>query len=201
VLQEREFERVGGTRAIPLDIRLVAASNRELAAAVESGGFRRDLFYRLNVVTVTLPPLRERREDITAMANHFVLKASRKCKAAPKSFSPEAVICMKNYDWPGNVRELENAVERALVLGASETIQPEDLPDSLAEVSGSEAESASFHGAIKELKKRLIMQSFEQAGGNYIDAAKALSIHPNSLLRLIRNLGLKGLTKAAGPSS
>ncbi|MGB8325557.1 MAG: sigma 54-interacting transcriptional regulator [Candidatus Acidiferrum sp.] len=201
VLQEREFERVGGTHAIPLDIRLVAASNRDLAAAVESGGFRRDLFYRLNVVTVTLPPLRERREDIAAMANHFVLKASRRCKAAAKSFSPEAVACMKNYDWPGNVRELENAVERALVLGASDAIQPEDLPDSLAEVSASEAESASFHGAIKELKKRLIVQAFEQADGNYIDAAKALRIHPNSLLRLIRNLGLKGLTKAAGPGS
>jgi transcriptional regulator with GAF, ATPase, and Fis domain len=201
VLQEREFERVGGTRSIPLDIRLVAASNRDLAAAVEAGGFRGDLFYRLNVVSVTLPPLRERREDIEAMANHFSMKASRKCKATPKTFSTEAVVCMKNYEWPGNVRELENAVERAVVLGSSDIIQPEDLPDSLAEVSETEGDSATFLGSIKERKKQLILQAFQQANGNYIEAAKVLGIHPNSLLRLIRNLGLKGLTKAAGPSS
>jgi Nif-specific regulatory protein len=108
---------------------------------------------------------------------------------------------MKNYEWPGNVRELENAVERAVVLGSSDIIQPEDLPDSLAEVSESEGDSATFLGSIKERKKQLILQAFQQANGNYIEAAKVLGIHPNSLLRLIRNLGLKGLTKAAGPGS
>jgi transcriptional regulator with GAF, ATPase, and Fis domain len=201
VLQEREFERVGGVRPIALDLRLIAASNRELASEVESGRFRRDLFYRLNVVRVSLPALRERRDDIEAMANHFVAKASRKSKVVPRTFSAEALACMKAYDWPGNVRELENAVEHALVLGSSETIRPEDLPESLVDASASEAgESESFHGSLKETKKQLILQAFKRADGNYIEAAKLLDIHPNSLLRLIRNLGLKELTKGVAGS-
>jgi transcriptional regulator with GAF, ATPase, and Fis domain len=201
VLQEREFERVGGVRPIALDIRLVAATNRDLAAEAENGRFRRDLFYRLNVVRVSLPALRERSEDIEAMANHFVAKASRKSKVGPRTFSADALACMKAYDWPGNVRELENAVEHALVLGSSETIRPEDLPESLVDASASEAgDAASFHGSLKETKKQLILQAFKRADGNYIEAAKLLDIHPNSLLRLIRNLGLKELTKGVGGS-
>jgi Nif-specific regulatory protein len=201
VLQEREFERVGGVRPIALDIRLVAATNRDLAVEAESGRFRRDLFYRLNVVRVSLPALRERREDIEAMANHFVIKASRKSKVVPRTFSAEALACMKAYDWPGNVRELENAVEHALVLGSSETIRPEDLPESLVDASASEpGESPSFHGSLKETKKQLILQAFKRADGNYIEAARLLDIHPNSLLRLIRNLGLKELTKGVAGS-
>jgi len=197
VLQEREFERVGGTRPIPLDIRLIAASNKSLAEAVEQGQFRKDLFYRLNVVTVNMPPLRERREDIPGLANHFVAKAGRKCNVRPKAISAEAVACLANYDWPGNVRELENAMERALVLGGSDAIQVEDLPEDILEAGSPSGDTANFLGALKDFKKQLISQALRASGGSYQEAAKALGIHPNSLLRLMRNLNMKASSKAA----
>src|SRR5207249_2882458 len=115
VLQEREIERLGGTRPISVDVRLIAASNRDLEEAIHAGTFRRDLFFRLNVVTLVMPPLRERREDIPTLAQYFVSKCSAKCKLKPKQISPDAMACLANYDWPGNVRELDNAMERALV--------------------------------------------------------------------------------------
>jgi len=197
VLQEREFERVGGTRPIPLDIRLIAASNKSLAEAVEQGQFRKDLFYRLNVVTVNMPALRERREDIPALANHFIAKASRKCNVRPKTISAEALACLTNYDWPGNVRELENAMERALVLGAGDTIQVEDLPEDILEAGSPSGDATDFLGALKDFKKQLISQAMRTSGGSYQEAAKALGIHPNSLLRLMRNLNMKASSKAA----
>src|SRR5437016_14360712 len=122
VIQEREFERVGGTRSVEVDIRLIAATNKNLAEAVRAGTFRPDLFYRLNVVSVTMPPLRERMEDIAQLATYFINKYAKRCKVKAKPLSEEARACLLNYDWPGNVRELENAIERALVLGASDLI-------------------------------------------------------------------------------
>ncbi len=200
VLQEREFERVGGTRAIPLDIRLIAATNRNLVDAMESGAFRRDLYYRLNVVGVCMPALCDRRDDILLLAEHFVAKAARKGKTRMRAISPEAQACLTNYDWPGNVRELENAIERALVLGSGDTILPDDLPEAILEGGPAAADQAGkYHGTLKESKKQLILQALQQAGGSYIEAAKALGIHPNSLLRLIRNLGIKTEAKAAAP--
>jgi transcriptional regulator with GAF, ATPase, and Fis domain len=202
VLQEREFERVGGTRPIPLDVRLIAASNRNLTEAVEAGAFRKDLYYRLNVVAVTMPPLRERREDIPLLADHFIVKASRKCRTRVKPLSPEARACLTTYEWPGNVRELENAIERALVLGSSDTLLPDDLPEAILEAASPVPNgSANYLGALKETKKQLVLQALQQASGNYIEAAKALGMHPNSLLRLIRNLGLKAAIKAGLPSA
>ena len=130
VLQEREFERVGGSRPISVDIRLIAATNKDLEAAVKARTFREDLYYRLNVVSLECPPLRDRREDIPVLAEYFVAKFAAKCKVKAKRISPEAMAGLVNYDWPGNVRELENAIERALVLGVSEMIEPEDLPES-----------------------------------------------------------------------
>jgi Nif-specific regulatory protein len=202
VLQEREFERVGGTRPIELDIRLIAATNRLLLEAVQGGAFRKDLYYRLNVVAVTLPPLRERREDIPALTDHFIAKARRKCKAGMKSLSAEARSCLINYDWPGNVRELENAIERALVLGSTESILPDDLPEALLEVGSPATESsAKYHSGIREVKKQLVLEALQQADSNYIEAAKALGMHPNSLLRLIRTLDLKAAVKLERGSS
>ena len=192
VLQEREFERVGGTRSIKADIRVIAASNRSLPEAVQAGAFRGDLFYRLNVVAVTMPPLRERREDISVLAGHFIGKTARKCKMRLKPLSPEAEQCLAQYDWPGNVRELENAIERAMVLGSSDAILPDDFPEAIVESSVAvPAANAKYHGALKDVKKQLILQALQQTDGSYIEAAKTLGMHPNSLLRLIRNLGLK----------
>jgi two-component system, NtrC family, response regulator HydG len=202
VLQEREFEPVGGTRSIKADVRVIAATNRSLQEAVQAGRFRDDLYYRLNVVTITTPPLRERREDIAALAEDFVAKMSRKCKVPRKRLSPQALALLAQYDWPGNVRELENAIERAVVLGAATEILPEDLPEAVLEHAcpGSQLD-AKFHSAVKENKKQLVMQAMEQANGYYVDAAKILGLHPNSLLRLIRNLGLKSGAKSGSPPS
>ena len=196
VLQEREFERVGGTRAIPLNIRLIAATNKSLSQAVDAGEFRKDLFYRLNVVSVTVPPLRERREDIPEMAEYFLRKAQGKCQTRARSVSAEALRCLANYDWPGNVRELENAIERAAVLGTNEIIRPEDLPESILEVGDLAGESAKYYAALKDFKRQLIQQALQQANGSYTEAAKALGLHPNSLLRLMRNLNIRSTQKS-----
>jgi len=192
VLQEREFERVGGTRPMKIDIRFLAATNRGLLQAVEAGTFRRDLYHRLNVVSITLPALRERAEDIPLLADYFVAKASRKCRLRPKPISPEGQACLLSYDWPGNVRELEHAMERALVLGSSDRILPEDLPAEIFESASGEPSSSNFQSVVKEQKRQVVQKAMQQSGGNYIEAAKVLGIHPNSLLRLIRNLNLKG---------
>ena len=192
VLQEREFERVGGSRALKVNIRVIAATNRDLLEAIKSGTFRNDLYHRLNVVVLNMPPLRERREDILALAEHFIVKIGKKSGTRRKPLSAEARDCLLNYEWPGNVRELENAIERALVLGATDTILAEDLPESLLESTApSASDDANYYGGVKESKRRMILQALDQAKGNYVDAAKALGLHPNSLLRLIRNLGLK----------
>jgi transcriptional regulator with GAF, ATPase, and Fis domain len=194
VLQEREFERLGGTRPIKLNIRLVAATNRSLPEAVKVGTFRNDLYYRLNVVTLNMPALRERREDISVLAEHFAAKASRKCGMRLKPLSSEALACLMHYDWPGNVRELENALERALVLGSTDSILPDDLPEAVLEAGSTPTASTDkYHGSIKETKKQLILQALHQANGSYLEAARALGMHPNSLLRLIRNLDLKAV--------
>jgi Nif-specific regulatory protein len=196
VLQEREFERVGGSHPIKVDIRLIAASNCNLDQAVRDGTFRKDLYYRLAVLKVTMPALRERREDIPMLARHFVQKHAKHCKVKPRPISREALSCMANYDWPGNVRELENAIERALVLGSSDMILPEDLPESLLErTPAPEMTEAKYHAALKELKKQLIRDAVEQTQGSYAEAARLLGVHPNYLHRLIRNLELKDTLK------
>jgi Nif-specific regulatory protein len=198
VLQEREFERVGGTHPIKVDIRLIAATNRDLDDAVRSGLFRHDLYYRLAVVKLTMPPLRERKEDIPMLTRHFMQKYAKRCKVKAKPVSREAMACLVNHDWPGNVRELENAIERALVLGASDTLLPEDLPESLLEHAvASDVTEARYHCSVKELKRQLILDAVEQTRGNYVEAAGILGVHPNYLHRLIRNLDLKDTLKEA----
>ena len=192
VLQEREFERVGGTQSIKLDIRLIAATNRDLAEASRKAEFRQDLYYRLAVVKLTMPPLRERREDIPMLTRHFIQKHAKRCKVKAKPVSREAMAALVNYDWPGNVRELENAIERALVLGSSDMVLLEDLPESVVEQnSPDETHEGKYHAQVKHLKKQLILDAVEQTGGNYVDAAGILGVHPNYLHRLIRNLGIK----------
>jgi len=197
-LQEREFERLGGIRPIAVDIRLIAASNRNLGEAVKMGLFRADLFYRLNVVNLVMPPLRNRREDIPSLANYFVTKYSNHLRVKAKALSPGAMACLVNYDWPGNVRELENAIERALVLGVADSVQPEDLPESVLEKDlPPGAILAEYHAALRETKKQLIVRAVHEAKGNYTDAAGVLGVHPNYLHRLIRNLGVKDALRSA----
>jgi two-component system response regulator HydG len=193
VLQEREFERVGGTRPIRVDIRLISATNRSLLNEVRAGRFREDLYYRLNVVTLEMPPLRERQSDIAALARHFLTKCARKAGRRLTGISAAAMNCLSAYEWPGNVRELENAIERAVVLGATEEIVPDDLPEAVVEaaITPAASEDNSFHAAVLDTKKHAIVQAFRSAGGNYTETARLLGIHPNYLHRLVRNLGLK----------
>ena len=202
VLQEKEFERVGGTRPITLDVRLIAATNKRLSQAVDRGEFRKDLYYRLNVVTLAMPALRDRPDDIPQLAEHFLAKVSRKGKAKVKRLSDEAKACLVRYSWPGNVRELENAIERAIVLGEGEAVLPEDLPEAVLESGpGNPQEPAKYLSSVKDAKRQAILSALEQAHGSYLEAAKILGIHPNSLLRLMRNLNLRAAMEAGPPPS
>jgi Nif-specific regulatory protein len=192
VLQEREFERVGGTRAIHVNIRVISATNRRLAAEVVAGRFREDLLFRLNVVSIDIPPLRERADDIELLARHFLRHYAAKAGRVIRGISAPALQRLMTYPWPGNVRELENAIERAVVLGSSDVILPEDLPESLLEAPAAPGrELPRFHEAVIETKKRVIIEAFRQARRSYVEAARLLGLHPNYLHRVIRNLELK----------
>jgi DNA-binding NtrC family response regulator len=171
---------------------VIAATNRNLDEAIKIGTFRADLYHRLNVVKVTMPALRDRRDDIPLLASYFAVKYAKECKRAVTGISPEARALLQSYDWPGNVRELENAIERAVVLGSNETIGTEDLPRRVLEAAdGGMAVGAKYYEAIKDTKRQLIIHALDQAKGNYTEAAKALGIHPNNLHRIIRTLDLK----------
>jgi transcriptional regulator with GAF, ATPase, and Fis domain len=191
VLQEREFERVGGTRTLPLDVRVIAASNRDLAAEVRRGAFREDLYHRLNVVALRVPPLRERPGDILPLARHFLGSFAARCRRRVAGISPEAERCLMAYGWPGNVRELENAMERAVVLGESEVILPVDLPETVVNPEAAGTDAGSLAGSIEQSKRELILAAWRATGGNHNETAARLNIHPNSLRRMIRVLGLK----------
>ncbi|MDX6531949.1 MAG: hypothetical protein QOH41_4239 [Blastocatellia bacterium] len=196
VLQEQEFERVGGTRPIKVDVRIVTATNKNLEEAVGRGDFRQDLYYRLNVVSVTMPPLRDRRDDIQLLASYFSSVFSKKCRRRIQGLSPEARAVLRAYDWPGNVRELENAIERALVLGSTEMIVPEDLPEAIFETGHpSDLPAGGYHEQLKKAKQSIVMKAIEAASGNYTEAAKGLGLHATNLHRLIRNLDLKTTLK------
>jgi len=175
---------------------LIAATNRDLEAAIKNGGFRQDLFYRLNVLALTMPPLRERREDIPLLAAYFAVKYSQECKRPIKGISAQARAHLLAYDWPGNVRELENAIERAVVLGMTEYILPEDLPEVAPKV-GPTAEAASWNlsDLVKEAKKRFILEAIEKTGGNLTKAAELLDVNLSHLHWLIRTLNLRAALK------
>jgi transcriptional regulator with GAF, ATPase, and Fis domain len=192
VLQEREFVRVGGTKTIKADIRVIAATNRDLEEAVRERSFREDLYYRLNIISFATPPLRERREDIPLLASYFAAEYSRQAKRKLVRVSAEARSYLVGYGWPGNVRELANVIERAIVLGSTDTIMPEDLPETILETAASAgAPISKFYDALRETKKQLILKAVEQAGGNFTEAAQQLGIRPNNLHRLIRQMDLR----------
>jgi len=190
-LQQKEFERLGGNRCLNFRARVLAATNKDLEKAIKSGEFRQDLYYRLNVVSVTVPPLRDRREDIPLLALYFADKYAASRKRPIKGISAGARTILMNYSWPGNVRELENAIEHAIVLGVSDEILPEDLPTALLEEQGSRVEGSRYHTVINNTKKDLVLEALRNASGNFPEAAKSLGIHPKYLFRLVRNLKLR----------
>ena len=194
VLQERELDRVGGTRPVKVDIRLLSATNRDLPAAIAAGAFRRDLYFRLSVIAIHLPALRDRRDDVSLLARHFVDVYARKCGRRVTRISPAAMQVLLSYHWPGNIRELENAIERAIVMGTSDEILPEDLPESLLETAPAPTPASALdnlQAIVVDAKRRAVLAAFHKAGRNYTQAAKLLGVHPNYLHRLIRNLDLK----------
>ena len=191
VLQQREFERLGGNRCLKFEARVLAATNKNLEQAIKTGEFRQDLYYRLNVVSVTVPSLRERRDDIPLLALYFAARYAEKSKRPFKGISREARQLLMNYSWPGNVRELENAIEHAIVLGLTEEILPEDLPVAILEEQSAELDGAQYHEILNRTKKELVLNALRDAAGSYPDAARALGIHPKYLHRLVRNLKLK----------
>jgi len=193
VLQEREFERVGGTQMVKINVRVIAATNRDLEAAVGSGKFREDLFFRLNVVQIKVPPLRSRRSDIPLLARHFVRKYSERCHRRVVGISKEAQKILLGSPWRGNVRELENVIERAVVLGAGDKITPEDLPpEMLADASAEETISnGDFHQQLKQAKQKILLSAVQGANGNISEAARRLGIHASNLHRIAREIGIK----------
>ncbi|MEM7586836.1 MAG: sigma 54-interacting transcriptional regulator [Acidobacteriota bacterium] len=190
-LQERRFERVGGKRAIAVDVRVIAATNRDLEAAIRDGTFREDLFYRLNVIQYELPPLRDRREDVPLLARHFVRRHGERLHRPGVGIDRAALRALVAYDWPGNVRQLSNTIERALVLGDGEMIRPEDLPDETLTDLGDELPLSDYQTAINATKRRLLTTALAEADGNAAEAGRRLGLHPNSFRRLMRQLGLR----------
>jgi two-component system response regulator FlrC len=188
VLQERELERVGGTRTIEVDLRVIAATHRDLRQRVREGSFREDLFYRLNVIALELPSLRERPGDVEALARHFVAAIAREVKRPALALAPGALARLYAHAWPGNARELRNALERAAVLAEGDLIQPEDLPE---EIGAAEAASdGSFHGRVEGFRRELIRETLAATGGNQTEAARRLGLQRTYLARLIRKYGI-----------
>jgi Nif-specific regulatory protein len=196
VLQDKTFERVGATRPVHVDFRLLAATNRDLMAAIDEGRFRNDLYYRLNVVSLEMPSLRERREDVAPLADWFLRRHRDKARRQLSGFSPDVLEALTAYDWPGNVRELENAIEHAVILGLEESIVLDDLPDVVAgrfvsSRPGGPPAPVTFREAIEQAKVDLITNALKESGGNHTTAARQLGLHPNYLHRLIRNLKMR----------
>jgi two-component system response regulator AtoC len=196
VLQEEQIRRVGETRETPVDVRIVAATARDLAEEVKVGRFREDLYYRLNVMQIHLPPLRERREDIPLLAEHFLYQANERLGTAVASIEPEALEALCAWRWPGNVRELENTLERALVLAGGDRLGLEDLPERIR-MGGEEpaaepppAGDLSLKRAVRQLEEEFIRRALERTGGNRTRAAEILEISPRALLYKLKEYGI-----------
>jgi two-component system, NtrC family, response regulator HydG len=197
VLESHEIRRVGGEKAIPVNFRLVAATHCDLREAVRTGGFRADLFYRLDVVSVRIPPLRERRQDILPLAEHFLAEFRRKTSRQIEGLAATTRAYLERYEWPGNVRELRNAIERAVIAGASPFIEIEDLPDALTGAQEPESEATPFKQALLEAKRKIVLGAFQAAEGKHTRAAELLGVHPNNLHRMLNELGIRDQARKA----
>ena len=190
VLQEHCFEPLGGTHSVTTDARIIVATNRDLAELTRNGTFREDLYYRVNVVRIELPPLRRRKEDIPLLVEQFIAKFNHLHHATVRSMAPEALSLLMAHDWPGNVRELENVIERAFVLCPDGTIEIPHLPDELTLHGSRSAGSVSLQNARSLMEAQAIQTSLEQNGFNRLATAKALGMHKTTLFRKIRQLGI-----------
>ena len=196
VIQEKEFERVGGTQTINVNIRIVSATNKNLQQAIGEGGFREDLFYRLNIFTIDLPPLRDRKEDIPQLIETFVQRETQRLGREVIGPSARALNALMDYDWPGNVRELKNVIERAAVLASGASIDVTHLPHMMAVSSASYVvalpqEDVDFDREMENFEKRLILNAYEQAGKVKAKAAKRLGIDRNRFRYKLEKYGIK----------
>ena len=194
-LQEREITRVGGEEVIKVDVRVIAATNKDLIQEIESERFREDLYYRLNVVTLNVPPLKERKEDIPLLAQHYLNMFAEKNRKQIKGFTPQAMDQLLKYDWPGNVRELMNAVERAVVLSRSEYLDEQDLPLVIKDALSDEQKSPSRHAVpadlpLEDVEKATILKTLESADGNKSEAARRLGITRKTLHKKLKKYGM-----------
>jgi transcriptional regulator with GAF, ATPase, and Fis domain len=187
VLQEREIERLGGTKTIKVNIRLIAATNRDLEAEVARGVFRHDLLYRLKVVTIIPPPLRECGDDVLRLARHFAARYSREMVRHVRGISPEAEQMLLNFDWPGNVRQLQNFIEHAIVEASTELVRPEDLPKELSAIT---AIPRTLQEITDAAQRDVIQKALRKTGGNAREAAKLLDLNPTYIYRLMKRLGM-----------
>jgi DNA-binding NtrC family response regulator len=215
-LQEREYERLGSSRTVKADVRVVAATSADLTRRIDEGTFRPDLYYRLNVVHLSLPPLRGRREDVRPLAEHLLAKFCADVGLPPKSISEEAWGALAAYSWPGNVRQLQNAVERAAVLtGALTDIHLQDLPEEVREASptgrahiettasgpepGMPDDGVNFDAVVEKVERELLMQSLAKAGGNKMRAAQQLGMKRTTFVEKLKRLGIEWEKDSAGP--
>ena len=191
-LQEKEIKPVGSTQRLAIDVRVVAATNRDLEAAIQDGRLRKDLYYRLNVVTIKIPPLRERKSDILLLVNHFVERFSDPARPI-KGVSDEAMARLMSYDWPGNVRELENVIERAVALGSGSIIHTVDLPSNLQTTPAPSQTALPQEGIVplRELEKRAILRAVQELGGDKLLAARLLGIGKTTLYRKLKEYELE----------
>jgi len=201
VLQEREFERLGGTKTLQADVRVIAATHRDLRAAVDAGAFREDLYYRLAVISLALPPLRERTEDLPELIGHFLQRRAADAGRKPMRVAPAAMERLLQYGWPGNIRELNNVIERAVVLAPGDVIEVEDLPEELTEAATAASAATTsvpppradgaplpFREAVVEAKRRIILDALDRTGGHQTKAAELLGMGQPYLARLMKNL-------------
>jgi transcriptional regulator with PAS, ATPase and Fis domain len=199
VLEARQLRHIGGRQFISVDVRLIAATNCDLVRAMEAGAFREDLFYRLNVIPIHVPSLRERREDIALLAMYFLLNPSSDGLAKPQGFSPEAVALLEQYAWPGNVRELKNAVERARALANQDFIQPEDLPIDVRHACAGSGERGLPMASFKAAKQEVVIafeagrlrELMERTGWNIAQAARVSGVHRKTIERKLKRYNLR----------
>jgi DNA-binding NtrC family response regulator len=197
VLQERSFERLGSSATTSVNIRVISASNRNLTDLVHQGRFREDLYYRINVVQMDIPPLRDRQEDIPLLANHFLQVAARQFNRKANAFSHPALRSLEEYWWPGIVRELENAIKRAVVLVDGETVELWHLPAAVLPPRESLAVARSYEEELRQFKRRLIIRSLRECGWQKAETARALGIARGYLHRLINQLDIRQMIAEA----